>query len=73
LGSKRTLNIFIGKVHRFFAAAIALDAPNVTCFCCGPIEKVYPLNSVGYVPTVAKRAIPDLIVNEIFLVEMRIV
>jgi len=69
----RALNIFIGEVHRFITATVALDAPNVTFLYCRPIETVYPLNSIGYVPTVAKRTIPDRIVNEIFLVEMRIV
>ena len=69
----RALNIFIGEVHRFIAAAVALDAPNVTFLCCRPIETAYPLNIVGYMPPVAKRAIPDRIINEIFLVEIRIV
>jgi hypothetical protein len=69
----RAMNIFIGEVHRFIVASVALDTPNVTFLCCRPIETAYTMNSVSYVPTVAKRVIPDRIVNEIFLVEMRIV
>ncbi len=69
----RALNIFIGEVHRFIAAAVALDAPNVTFLCCRPIQTAYALEQCKLRAYGCKtgNSRSDWL-NEIFLVEMKI-